>query len=95
MNMRGSRRWPFALAAGGAVACLLLLPGLAPGLLQIGTVDTHTMRTVLSALGPLAPLASVALNVVQAVLAPVPAAALVYLNGAVFGLWAGALLNLV
>ena len=90
----GSRRWLTAVAII-AIACVWVVPGLAQGLWQISTIDTQTLRGVFLGFGPLAPLASVALNVMQAVLAPVPATAIVYLNGAVFGVWAGALLNLV
>ena len=90
----GSRRWLSAVAII-AIACVWVVPGSAQGLWQISTIDTQTLRGAFLGFGPLAPLASVALNVMQAVLAPVPATAIVYLNGAVFGVWAGALLNLV
>lgn len=77
------------------LAAVMLVPGLRSALWGVVTADPQMLRDAFLAVGPAAPLAAIALNVVQAVFAPVPGAAIVYLNGAVFGVWAGALLNLV
>lgn len=96
---RATLHAPRALAvAGGAslVAVLLIIfPGVASWTAGVLTLDPSHLRDVLLSVGPAAPVVALAANVAQAVLAPLPGAAVVYLNGAVFGVWAGALLNLV
>ena len=91
-------RAPRALVAAATVSVLgvllVIFPGVAVWAAGILTLDPSQLRGALLSAGPAAPLVALVANVVQAVLAPVPGAAVVYLNGAVFGVWAGALLNL-
>lgn len=51
--------------------------------------DKETLRHMILGFGVLAPIASIALNVGQAVLAPIPGFVVPFVNGAVFGTWWG------
>lgn len=62
---------------------------------SLAAIDGPTLRDAVRPLGPLAPLVAIAANVAQAVIAPLPGTAVVYMNGAVFGVWFGTVLNLV
>jgi uncharacterized membrane protein YdjX (TVP38/TMEM64 family) len=57
--------------------------------------DREDLHGWLAGLGPLAPAASIGLNVVQAVIAPLPGFVIPYVDGAAFGTWAGALITWV
>lgn len=48
---------------------------------------------MVAALGPWAPLLSIGLLTLQAVIAPLPSTLLIAANGAIFGVWAGALIS--
>ncbi len=57
--------------------------------------DKETLRSVIMSFGAFAPIASIALNVAQAVLAPIPGFVVPFVNGAVFGTWLGMLITWV
>lgn len=92
-----SHRWVVACAAVGlAIAAIAaLVPTVAGATAALVTADGATLQRLVVAVGPLAPLISIIANVAQAVLAPIPGTAIVYLNGALFGVWGGAVINLV
>jgi uncharacterized membrane protein YdjX (TVP38/TMEM64 family) len=78
-----------ALLAAAAIACLLVVEG-PVRLLQAGP---HALADPVRDLGPLAPVASLVVNALTVVV-PVPGSPVALVNGALFGPWAGALLNL-
>lgn len=55
--------------------------------------DLERLRAYVLAFGVWAPVISAGLMILQAILAPLPASAITYLNGLVFGTWWGALLS--
>jgi uncharacterized membrane protein YdjX (TVP38/TMEM64 family) len=81
-----------AIAAVFGIA-VLVHPATWDGFLALANGDREALRGWLQDLGPLAPVASLAVNVVQAVVAPIPGFVIPYINGAVFGMWPGALLT--
>lgn len=55
--------------------------------------DLERLRAYVLSFGVWAPMVSAGLMILQAILAPLPASAITYLNGLVFGTWWGALLS--
>lgn len=91
---RRGRGWVWTTFAAAGAALALLIAFREPALAVVAG-DPHLLADAVARWGPLAPLAAVSANVVQAVVAPIPGTAVVFLNGALFGLWTGALLNWV
>jgi uncharacterized membrane protein YdjX (TVP38/TMEM64 family) len=65
------------------------------GFLAMASGDRETLRGMVAGFGPMAPLASIVLNVVQAVISPIPGFVIPYVDGAVFGVWLGTLVTWV
>lgn len=81
-----------AVAAGIIVVLASLTPvRLAVTLLASG--DVAGIRAWILGFGIWAPVASVALMLLQAIIAPLPASPVTYANGLLFGVWWGALLS--
>lgn len=78
-----------------ALVAVAAIPGAWHMLTALVGGDRESVRAALLGLGPLAPIASVVLNVVQAILAPVPGFVIPYINGIVFGTTWGAMLSWV
>lgn len=57
--------------------------------------DQERIRTYLHGFGAWGPLVSITLMILQVILAPIPASVVQLSNGIVYGIWFGALLNLV
>jgi uncharacterized membrane protein YdjX (TVP38/TMEM64 family) len=57
--------------------------------------DKETLRDMILGFGTFAPLASIALNVAQAIVAPIPGFVVPFVNGAVFGTWWGMIITWV
>ena len=76
------------LAAAFGVA-VLVHPGTWATFTAMAGGDKETLRGMILGFGVFAPLASIALNVMQAVVAPVPGFVVPFVNGAVFGTWWG------
>jgi uncharacterized membrane protein YdjX (TVP38/TMEM64 family) len=79
----------------GAFLAAAALTGLlvADGPLRLLQAGPHALADPMRDLGPLAPVASLVLNALTVVV-PVPGSPLALVNGALFGPWTGALLNL-
>jgi uncharacterized membrane protein YdjX (TVP38/TMEM64 family) len=75
-----------AVAFGIAV---LVHPGTWATFTALAGGDKETLRDMILGFGVFAPVASIALNVMQAVVAPVPGFVVPFVNGAVFGTWWG------
>lgn len=82
------------LAAAFGIA-VLADPGVWGGFLAMAKGDRETMRETVAGFGIMAPAVSVLLNVVQAVVAPIPGFVIPYVDGAVFGVWLGTLVTWV
>jgi uncharacterized membrane protein YdjX (TVP38/TMEM64 family) len=97
VSRRSRLRSPAALAALALVLVLALaatvVPGTSDAVRALASGDRASLRHGLAGLGALAPLASIALNVTQAVIAPIPGFIVPYVDGAVFGIWSGALIT--
>lgn len=80
-----------------ALALLAVLTPLGHGLLHamrlLASGDSVALRAWVLAFGAWAPVVSAALMILQAVAAPLPASAIAYVNGLVFGAWWGSLLS--
>ena len=76
------------LAAAFGIA-VLVHPGTWAAFTAMAGGDKETLRTMILGFGAFAPLASIALNVMQAVVAPLPGFVVPFVNGAVFGTWWG------
>jgi uncharacterized membrane protein YdjX (TVP38/TMEM64 family) len=96
---RSRLRSPVALAAVALVLLVALaatvVPGTSDAVRALAGGDRESLRDGLAGLGALAPLASVALNVTQAVIAPIPGFIVPYVDGAIFGTWYGAVVTWV
>jgi len=57
--------------------------------------DRAALQTWIASFGAWAPLVSIALNAAQVVIAPIPGQVISWANGYLFGVWLGALYNLV
>jgi len=79
-----------AVAFGVAV---LVHPGTWATFTALAAGDRETLRDMLLGFGVLAPLASILLNIMQAVVAPLPGFVVPFVNGAVFGTWWGMLIT--
>ncbi len=75
-----------ALLAGGAILLWLLWEPLATLF-----ADWETLRAWVAGLGPWGPVAIVALGVIQVLVAPLPGYPVVFVSGALFGGWWGAI----
>ncbi len=73
------------LAAGLTALVALWILGPLGDAVRLLSADPQDVRATLAGLGPLAPFASIGLNVLQAVLAPVPGFIVPFVNGVVFG----------
>lgn len=78
-----------------AALSLVAIPGAWTTLSAAASGDRDSVRDALLGFGALAPAASIALNVVQGVLAPIPGFVVPFINGVVFGTWWGALITWV
>jgi len=76
------------LAAAFGIA-VLVHPGTWATFTALAGGDKETLRDMILGFGVFAPVASIALNVMQAVVAPVPGFVVPFVNGAVFGTWWG------
>jgi len=74
-------------------AAATVVPGTSDMVRALADGDRESVRHWLAGLGALAPLASIALNVAQAVIAPIPGFIVPYVDGAIFGVWSGALIT--
>lgn len=85
------------LASGVAIGLLAVVGPLRASLLEalrlLGEGDPAALRAYVRSFGGWAPVISAALMLLQAVVAPLPASAIAYVNGLVFGTWWGALLS--
>ncbi|MBI2529450.1 MAG: TVP38/TMEM64 family protein [Candidatus Rokubacteria bacterium] len=93
MNSRRGVLLALALA-GGVVALVLALRGEPPEPVRVlAHGDIAGLRVYVLSFGAWAPLVSGGLMVLQAVIAPLPASAITYVNGLMFGAWWGGLLS--
>jgi uncharacterized membrane protein YdjX (TVP38/TMEM64 family) len=83
------------LAVGFALAGLLplLRRALTDAVPLLARADVGALRGYLLGFGAWAPLVSAGLMILQAVVAPLPASPITYVNGLVFGTWSGGLLS--
>ncbi len=85
------------LALALAAALVGLVPPLRPGLVSavrlLAASDVGALRAWVLSFGGWAPLVSAGLMLLQALLAPLPASPITYVNGLLFGTWWGALLS--
>ncbi len=82
------------LSAAFGVA-VLVHPGTWAAFTAMAGGDKETLRAMILGFGIFAPLASIAMNVAQAILAPIPGFVVPFVNGAVFGTWWGMLITWV
>ncbi len=82
------------LSAAFGVA-VLVHPGTWAAFTAMAGGDKETLRDMILGFGVFAPLASIAMNVAQAILAPIPGFVVPFVNGAVFGTWWGMLITWV
>jgi uncharacterized membrane protein YdjX (TVP38/TMEM64 family) len=80
----------------GVVGTIIVLAMLAPAreaVTALASGDVATIRAWVLGFGVWAPVASVALMLLQTLIAPLPSSPVTYANGLVFGVWWGALLS--
>jgi uncharacterized membrane protein YdjX (TVP38/TMEM64 family) len=94
LGMKPSQRfgWGVALVA---IALLLAAAWRWGGSLWSLFRDRAAMQAWIASFGAWAPLVSIALNAAQVILAPIPGQVISWANGYLFGVWLGALYNLV
>ncbi|MBI2197645.1 MAG: TVP38/TMEM64 family protein [Candidatus Rokubacteria bacterium] len=91
---RGLRVLLALALAGGVVALVLALRGGPPEAVRVlARGDIAGLRVYVLSFGAWAPLVSAGLMMLQAVIAPLPASAITYVNGLIFGAWWGGLLS--
>jgi len=86
---RMDRRLHLLVLAVLSLVTLGMLTGIAGQVADVLSGDREHIRASLAGLGVAAPFASIALNVVQGVVAPIPGFVVPFINGMVFGTWAG------
>jgi uncharacterized membrane protein YdjX (TVP38/TMEM64 family) len=85
-----------AAARVGVVGTIIVLATLAPvreAVTVLAAGDVTTLRAWVLGFGVWAPVASVALMLLQTLVAPLPSSPVTYTNGLLFGVWWGALLS--
>ncbi len=87
------RRAIIAAALLGALLVAAILTGALARVTEILSGDREEIRASLAGLGAAAPFASIGLNVLQGVIAPIPGFVVPFINGMVFGTWAGMLIT--
>jgi uncharacterized membrane protein YdjX (TVP38/TMEM64 family) len=77
-----------------ALAAWYAMDSLEPGVdWRSALTSPESLRDIVEPLGPWGPVAFVAIQVLQVVVAPIPANAIAFAGGAMFGLWPGFLLS--
>lgn len=89
-----SIRWTLFLAGALSLALLIIVIGWSGAAQHVfSAASPDEAAAVLRSFGPWTPLVSVALMVVQSVLAPLPGSLVAAANGAIYGVWWGTLLS--
>ena len=87
--------WITGVAALAALAVLIVAAWRLGGPVLELFRDPATIQTWIASFGAWAPLVSIALNAAQVIIAPIPGQVISWANGYLFGVWLGALYNLV
>jgi uncharacterized membrane protein YdjX (TVP38/TMEM64 family) len=82
-----------ALVVAAGIIVVALLPPVRGAVTLLASGDVATIRAWVLEFGAWAPVASVALMLLQTLVAPLPSSPVTYANGLVFGVWWGALLS--